>query len=83
MSAFIYYESGDGPQTARDLLALADSPHDVQHTIDDGGAFRVPEQLAERYRQSLLGSAAPQPTADEPPVAKKTTARRRTRKEGN
>lgn len=83
MSAYIYPEPGDEQAVARKLLALADSPYEVQTSSDDGLSFRVPEALADRYRQFLLGSAAPQQAADEPAPAKKTTARRRTRKEGN
>lgn len=81
MSAYIYPGPGDESDVARRLLALTDNPHEVQTSSDDGLAFRVPEDLAERYHQSLLGSATP--PADEPAAKKTTAPRRRTRKEGS
>jgi hypothetical protein len=56
----------DVADTARALLALADSPHDVR-TAAGGTEFRVPPYLADRYT-----------TPDEPAAAPK---RRRAKKE--
>lgn len=58
--------------TARQLLALARSPHDVR-TSAGGSEFRVPPYLADLYN-------APEGDPFDPPEAK---PRRRTKKEGD
>ncbi|MDF2711476.1 MAG: hypothetical protein K0R62_7128 [Nonomuraea muscovyensis] len=44
--------AGDVKETARALLALADSPGDVR-TDGNGSEFLVPPYLADRYTESL------------------------------
>lgn len=48
----------DAAQVARDLLSLADNPHQVRTNTDDGLTFHVPQELAQRYAD-LLADVTP------------------------
>jgi len=69
---------GDNPeQTARDLLSLAESTHDVRTSSDDGLAFLVRPYLAELY-DGITAEVMPVDMPAETAVPKK---RGRARKE--
>lgn len=49
----------DTAQVARDLLSLADNPHQVRTNTDHGLTFHVPQDLAARYAQLLAEVTTP------------------------
>lgn len=62
MTSLIYPGPGEEQRVARALLDLADSPYDVQTTVDDGLAFVVPLDLAARFEASLRPTERQQPS---------------------
>lgn len=78
MTDWVKVLPGDDPgQTARDLLSLAESAHDVKTSSDDGLAFLVPAWLAEAY-DSAMADVVPAVVPDETVAPKR---RGRARKE--
>lgn len=78
MADWVKVLPGEDPgQTARDLLSLATSAHDVRTSSDDGLAFVVPAWLAEQY-DTAIGEIATVEEQDEPVAPKR---RGRARKE--
>lgn len=77
MTEYVHVVPDDPEETARLLLALADSPYDVQTSTDNGLTFRVPAALAARYEDAVLSAGAPITGTPEEPV--KTAAPKRSR----
>ncbi len=63
-------------EVARLLLSLADAPHEVQTSTDDGLAFVVPDELAARY-EAATAPPAPAAPPDDSPLSQPARRRRR------
>lgn len=60
MTDWVKVLPGDDPaQTARDLLSLAESKHDVRTSSDEGLLFVVPAYLAEAYQAAMSDITLP------------------------